>query len=106
MGHRDQIFIKQIKSVIKQTDPTAAAILYGSGATGKPREDSDWDILILLDRPTVSIKDEQVFRENLYELELEAGEVISTFAYAKIDWNTRLSATPLYESVTKNGIIL
>jgi predicted nucleotidyltransferase len=106
MKSPDKIFTDQIKSIVQQTDPTAVTILYGSRATGKAREDSDWDILILLDRPTVSIKDEQVFRGNLYDLELESGEPISTFVYAKDDWNTRLSATPLYQSVKQYGIIL
>jgi predicted nucleotidyltransferase len=106
MERRDNIFINQIKNVIKQTDPTAVAILYGSRATGKARKDSDWDILILVDKSTVSIKDEQLFRENLYDLELETGEAISTFAYAKDDWNTRLSVTPLYQAVKQNGIVL
>jgi len=106
MESRHTKFISQIKNVIKQTNPTATAILYGSRATGKAREDSDWDILILLNRPTVSIKDEQLFRENLYDLELEVGEHISTFVYTKHDWNTRLSVTPLHEAVTKNGIVL
>lgn len=106
MDSPDKIFTDQIKSIVQQTDPTAVTILYGSRATGKAREDSDWDILILLERPTVSIKDEQLFRENLYDLELEIGEHISTFVYAKSDWNTRLSVTPLHEAVTKNGIIL
>ncbi len=91
---------------MKQTDPTAVAILYGSRATGKARKDSDWDILILVDKSTVSIKDEQLFRENLYDLGLEADEHISTFVYAKEEWNSRLSITPLYKSIQQNGIIL
>jgi len=106
MESRHNIFIKQIKNVIKQTDPTAVAILYGSRATGKARKDSDWDILILVDKSTVSIKDEQLFRDNLYDLELDAGEAISTFVYAKEDWDTRLSVTPLYKSIQQTGIIL
>src|SRR5258708_40351811 len=96
----------QIKQVVQQTDPTAVAILYGSRATGKARKDSDWDILILVDKSTVSIKDEQLFRENLYDLELEVGEHISIFAFAEDDWHTRLSITPLYKSIQQNGIIL
>ena len=99
-------FTDQIKNVVRQIDPTAVAILYGSRATGKARKDSDWDILILVDKPAVSIKDEQVFRNNLYDLELDAGEAISTFVYAKDDWNTRLSVTPLFQAVKQNGVIL
>lgn len=99
-------FTTQIKRIISQTDPTAVAILYGSRATGKAKKESDWDILVLLDKPTVSLKEEQLFRHRLYELELATGKSISTFVFAAADWNTRLSVTPLYEAVKQNGIIL
>ena len=106
MTARDQSITAQIKQAVQQADPTATAILFGSRATGKAREDSDWDVLILLDKPEVSIRDEQAFRHNLYDLELEIGEVISTFVYGENDWNTRLSVTPLYKSIKKEGIVL
>ena len=99
-------FTDQIKKIVSRTDPAAIAILYGSRATGKARKDSDWDVLILLDKPVVSFQDEQLFRHNLYDLELETGESISTFVYANKDWNTRLSVTPIYQAVKQNGIIL
>jgi uncharacterized protein len=98
--------INKIKNVIKHTDPNAVAILYGSRATGKAKKNSDWDVLILLDKSSVSVKEEQLFRHNLYDLELETGESISTFVYANKDWNTRLSVTPIYQAVKQNGIIL
>lgn len=104
-SRRDKI-LAQIKDVIKQTDPTATAILFGSRATGKARKDSDWDILILLDRATVSFKDRQSFRHSLYDVELETGELISSLIYSSQDWNTKLSVTPIYEAVKKNGIVL
>ena len=106
MESRYNTIIKRIKNVVKQTDPTAVAILYGSRATGKAKKGSDWDVLILLDKSIVSIKDEQLFRHNLYDLELETGEPISTFIYAANDWNTRLSVTPIYQAVKQNGIVL
>jgi len=96
----------QIKQVVQQTDPTAVAILYGSRATGKARKDSDWDVLILVDKPTVTIKEERVFMHNLYDLELETGEPISTFVYSMQDWNTKLSVTPLYHAIKQEGIVL
>jgi predicted nucleotidyltransferase len=106
MNNHHHIIINQIKKVIKQTDPTATAILYGSRATGKAKKNSDWDILILLDKASVSIKDEQLFRHNLYDIELDTGESISTLVYAMQDWNTRLSVTPIYRDVKQKGIIL
>ncbi|MDB4924822.1 nucleotidyltransferase domain-containing protein [Mucilaginibacter sp.] len=96
----------KIKQVVQQTDPSAVAILYGSRATGKARKDSDCDVLILVDRPSVTLKDEQVLMHNLYDLELETGEPISTFVYSMQDWNTKLSITPLHEAIKKEGIVL
>ena len=69
------------------------------GLPERQKKNSDWDILILLDKPSVSIKEEQLFRHNLYDLELETGESISTFVYAADEWNTKLSFTPLYKTI-------
>jgi predicted nucleotidyltransferase len=106
MNSHQDIIVSQIKKVINQTDPTAVAILYGSRATGKAKKDSDWDILILLNKSSVSSRDEQLFRHNLYDLELETGEPISTLVYAKQDWDSRLSITPIYQAVKQKGIVL
>ena len=96
----------QIKKAVQQVDPTATAILFGSRATGKAGEDSDWDVLILLNKQSITLNDERSFRDNLYDVELEIGEAISTFVYAANDWNTRLSVTPLYKSVQQEGVVL
>ncbi|MCX6278486.1 MAG: nucleotidyltransferase domain-containing protein [Bacteroidetes bacterium] len=90
---------------IKEIDPGAQIILYGSRARGDERNDSDWDILVLTDYP-VDIKKESDFRDHLYDLELETGEPFSIFVYSKIDWNTKQSVTPFYFNVTKQGIQL
>jgi predicted nucleotidyltransferase len=94
-----------IKLNIKEIDPDAQIILYGSRARGDERSDSDWDILVLTDYP-VDIKKESVFRDHLYNLELETGEPFSIFVYSKTDWNTKQSVTPFYYNVTNQGIIL
>lgn len=97
---------QQIKKVVKDTDDSATAILYGSRAKAKARDDSDWDILILLNRPKVSLKDEQLFRHKLYDLELKIGQPISTFVYSLNDWNTKMSHTPLFKNIQREGRIL
>jgi predicted nucleotidyltransferase len=98
--------VKQIRRVVKEIDNTASVILFGSRARGDARSDSDWDVLILVNKPHASIKDEQLFRHKLYELELCIGEPISTFVYSLQEWNTRLSQTPLYKSIQREGMIL
>ena len=97
---------KQIKEVIQNTDNSATAILYGSRANGNARDDSDWDILILLNKPKVSLQDEQQFRHKLYDLELRIGQPISTFVYSLSDWNSKMAGTPLFKNIQREGLIL
>jgi uncharacterized protein len=97
---------KKIKQMVNETDSSAQIILYGSRARGTARYDSDWDILILLNKADVTLKDEQIFRHKLYDLELETGQAISTFVYSMNDWNTKMTVTPLYQNIKREGIIL
>jgi predicted nucleotidyltransferase len=101
----DNSILKKIRDSIKRTEPLATAILFGSRATGNFRKDSDWDILILTDK-SIRVVNEQLFRDDLYDIELETGEAISTLVYNITDWNTKLSSTPLYNAVKKSGIVL
>lgn len=99
--------IKQkIKSSVLSAEPGATIILFGSKARGTDTADSDWDILILLDKNQVSFKDEQKLRHRLFEVELEADEAISTFVYSLQDWNTRMTVTPLYKNIVSEGVTL
>ena len=105
MKKKTKYFSILIKQNVSQIDTNAQIILYGSRARGTEREDSDWDILILTDYP-VDIKKERMFRNNLYDLELETGEPFSVFVYSKTDWNTKQIITPFYVNVTNDGIRL
>ncbi|RPH34295.1 MAG: nucleotidyltransferase domain-containing protein [Bacteroidales bacterium] len=96
---------KLIKRNIAEIEPNAQVILYGSRARGDARNDSDWDILVLTDY-LVDINREKIFRDHLYELELQTGEPLSIFVYSKQDWNTKQRITPYYVNVTRQGIQL
>ena len=106
MPRSDQNMFKRIRSAIDQLDPGAEVILFGSRARGQETKKSDWDVLILVDQPEVSRQTEMKYREQLFSVELETGEAISTFVFAKPDWETRHSVTPFYENVQKDGIRL
>jgi predicted nucleotidyltransferase len=103
MKQEDIYIAKQIRDNIKVIDSKAQVIIFGSRARGDAKRESDWDILILTDYP-VSTDIERSFRNSLFDLEIETGEVFSTFIYQKRDWNTRHKVTPLYRNIKKEGV--
>ncbi len=103
----DKELIKQkIRDTISGEVSGAKIILFGSRARGTDTKESDWDILVLLDQSIVTFKDEQRLRHKLYEVELEIEEPISIFVYSLKDWNSKMSVTPLYKHVSKEGVYL
>jgi uncharacterized protein len=101
---RKNLILKKISKSIHSNDPSAEAILFGSRARGDHGEDSDWDILILVDNDRVTNEIEDKFRDELYSIELESGQIISTFIYSKDYWKNSLKYSPLYKNVTSEGI--
>jgi len=95
-----------IKAMVRKKDPTADVILFGSHARGQANQDSDWDILILLNKPHVTRLMEKEFTDELFEIELEQGEVISAFVFSKSEWENKHSVTPLYHNIAREGIRL
>lgn len=96
----------RISKTIHEKDSHAEAYLFGSRARGDSKPDSDWDILILIDDSKVTNEIEDKFRDELYDIELESGQVISTFIYPKDYWQSTLIYSPLYKNVNKEGIRL
>jgi len=103
MPERKQHIIRLIRQKVNEIDNSAEVILYGSRARGDAKKGSDWDILILTNYP-VSIEIERSFRNNIFDLEIETGEVFSTFIYQKQDWDTLHKVTPLYHNIKREGI--
>jgi len=95
-----------IRQKVNEIDKTAEVILYGSRARGDNKPDSDWDVMILLNRKNVDKKTEQTFRHNLLDVELEIGVPISVFVYSKSDWEGKYSMTPLFRRIKKEGILI
>jgi uncharacterized protein len=106
MIKRKKHIIQLIRQKVNEIDNTSEVILYGSRARGDNKQDSDWDVMILLKRKNVDKKVEQTFRHHLLDLELEIGVPISVFVYSKSDWEGKYSVTPLFRSIKKEGILI
>ena len=46
----DKAFLREVAAKIRAVEPGAELLLYGSRGRGDAREDSDWDILAIVDR--------------------------------------------------------
>ena len=81
------------------------ALLYGSRARGDARPDSDWDILIILDKERLLPEDYDSISYPLRELGWDMGEQINPVMYTTKEWEMN-KITPFYHNVTNDAIIL
>lgn len=98
--------LEQIRQAVREVEPEAEIILYGSRSRGDAISKSDWDLLILV---TGHLKDERIdrIRHRLYEVEWESGEVISSIIRNRDDWNsTSYRSMPFHKRVEQEGIRL
>ncbi len=97
----EEVFLNKIKEQVLKEDKNASVILFGSRARGDYREDSDWDILVLTSKE-VDGKLKRRIRDDIYDVQLEYIQPISTLIYNRSTWN-ELEITPLYKNVGEEG---
>ena len=98
--------LTRIKQTATSTIPKGGkAILYGSRARGDARTDSDWDILILLDKDTLDQSDYDNVSYPFVLLGCDLGQEINPIMYTTKEWES-YRITPFYENVTRDGIVL
>ena len=79
--------IDNIKQVAKDVLPLGSALyLYGSRARGDYHADSDWDLLLLLDKPKIEFEDFGKYSYPFVERGWDMGEDIRPHAYTKKEW--------------------
>ena len=98
-------YVETIKEIYG--DHIDRIILYGSYARGDFREDSDIDIMILLDISDVEIKK---YRHRLsdvtYDFNMDYDTDIKPIAKNRDHFLHWLSAYPFYQNIDKEGVIL
>ena len=96
--------ISQMKSVAAALIPKGgSAILYGSRARGDAKTNSDWDILILLDKDKLVQEDYEKISYPFVLLGCDLGEEINPIMYTQKEWES-YNVTPFYENVQRDGI--
>ncbi len=98
--------LASIKNCVSKFEPDSVLILYGSYARGDNRQNSDIDLLILLNQNEISINDKKRIKYPLYEIEFDTGIIISPLIFSKNEWETKHKITPFYENIRREGIVL
>jgi len=98
--------LKQIRQAVREVEPDAEIILYGSRSRGDAVLESDWDFLVIVDGRLTEERTDRI-RHRLYEVEWESGEIISSIVRNREDWNSNLyRAIPFHQIVEREGIRL
>ena len=105
MISEDEI-LKMIKWIVLEKEPSAKIYLYGSRAKGTSKPDSDWDLLILLNKDKITWDIKKNITYLLYDLEFETGEVISPMIYSAGEWDFKYKITPFYLNIMREGRVL
>lgn len=101
--YRDSL-ISDIRQLAKSILPKGSSvILFGSRARGTERQDSDWDILILLNKEGLSISQKGDYAYPFVELGWEADAEINPIIHSTNEWADK-HHLPLYQNIKSEGI--
>lgn len=96
----------KIKEVVQAIVPEGShVLLYGSRARGNFHEDSDWDILVILNKPKIEQNDYDEVVYPLTALGWKIGEMIISVVYTREEWQ-QSSFTPFYKNVEQDSIVI
>ena len=98
--------IESIKNVARKSLPSdSTLLLYGSRARGEEGKDSDWDLLILIDKPQLEESDYDNVSFPFTLLGWKIGELINPQMYTRKEWDS-MSYLPYYKNVEHDKIVL
>ena len=98
--------ITRIREVAERVLPEDSKLyLYGSRARGDNREDSDWDLLVLLNKQRIEPNDYDKYSYPFAILGWDINQYINPILYTTNNWETK-SFTPFYKNVMSDRIVL
>ncbi|MBR1547202.1 MAG: nucleotidyltransferase domain-containing protein [Prevotella sp.] len=98
--------LSAIKNVAESVIPkSASVILFGSQARGDEHADSDWDVLIIVDKDKLFPEDHDSYSYPFWELGWKIDAMIHPVVYTRRDWQTK--SNPVFRNnVEREGIVL
>lgn len=88
--HLEDEVLKSIQKKAESIMPKdAKVILFGSRARRDAKADSDWDILVLLNKDKIDEQDHDNYTYPLLELGWQINQMIHPIVYSMKDWNSK-----------------
>jgi len=98
--------IQQIQTMGQQILPAGSNVwLYGSRARGDYRADSDWDLIVLVDKEQQQLQDFDRYAYPFIEMGWQIGQEINPMLYTRKEWEKR-HFTPFYHNVEGDKVVL
>ena len=105
ISHANRVLDSIKRSLAEHLPKEGRALLFGSQARGDAQVDSDWDILILLNKEKLEPSDYDEVSFPLTMLGWDLGEGINPIMYTMKEWAASC-ITPFYKNVEQEGIEL
>jgi len=99
----NQLIFNEIQTLKRQLLPNEKVILFGSQARGDYQEDSDWDLLVIVNADSTNLDDEIKYSYPFTKLGWNHNIDFNVLLYAKNEWEKR-SFTPFYKNVLNDGV--
>ncbi|MCD8042196.1 MAG: nucleotidyltransferase domain-containing protein [Tannerellaceae bacterium] len=101
--HDKAAILENIRQIKRKVLPNERLILFGSQARNEANEDSDWDLLIILNKPKREPTDFDTYAYPFVELGWEINELISPKIYTRTEWE-RSKPSLFYKNIQNDGI--
>jgi predicted nucleotidyltransferase len=102
----NQKIFNEIRELKRQLLPADKLILFGSQARGDAREDSDWDLLVVLNKKGKhSWDDFDTYAFPFEEIGWTYGVAINSLIYTQEEWD-KGAGFPFYKNVMSEGIVI
>jgi predicted nucleotidyltransferase len=99
----DKQILNRIKQLRQEILPDDKMILFGSQARGDAQEKSDWDLLILLNKPVRAMDDYDNYAYPFAELGWTYGKYFSVKIFTVSEWEKQKPSL-FYKNVEREGI--
>ena len=106
VGMKHNLTLRSLHNVAGNVLPAGSAMwLYGSRARGDEREDSDWDLLLLINKDKIEREDFDRYSYPIIEYGWQHGADLSPQMYTKKEWEA-MRITPYYQNVENDKKVI